>query len=162
MNSLFHELYLDPHSTMRYSILFYHNSIGEIALGFIPRTGPFLWNVFQHAHRPDHLSVKPVGQYQKESSPGNIWSILFEQFQPWSASVRSFLVPFNLFFCLYSCGIMTSRKKVLLKVIILGDSGWVMLSHSLKAKGGGTTIRSEAWWFIVKKTLNYSIYLVWW
>lgn len=31
-----------------------------------------------------------------------------------------------------SCGKMTSRKKVLLKVIILGDSGWVMYQYSHK------------------------------
>ncbi len=105
-----------------------NSSLGDIALGFIPRTGPFLWSVFRDAHGPYHLSVKPVGPYQKGHHWGMAESILLEQFQRWSASIRSFLLPSNLFFffCLCSCGTMTSRKKVLLKVIILGDSGWVM------------------------------------
>lgn len=73
----------------------------------------FQWNLLAH--------IKRV------ITKGMVVSILLGQFQRWSASIRSFLLPSNLLsFCLYSCGTMTSRKKVLLKVIILGDSGWVM------------------------------------
>ncbi len=37
---------------------------------------------------------------------------------------------------LSSCDTMTSRKKVLLKVIILGDSGWVSTCNALVIKSG--------------------------
>ncbi|KAG7242469.1 hypothetical protein INR49_021643 [Caranx melampygus] len=55
-----------------------------------------------------------------------MYDVIRARLYPSSASVcfyQDFCIPCNLRFCLYSCGTMTSRKKVLLKVIILGDSG---------------------------------------
>lgn len=75
------------------------------------------------------IDFKSFFQWNLFTHYGETSSILFEQFQHWSASIRTFLLTSYLLCFLCSCGTMTSRKKVLLKVIILGDSGWVTLSH---------------------------------
>lgn len=121
---------------MRCSILFYdiflplwsegNPSIGDIALGFIPKIGVYFethtgliicqWNLLAHSKRaitrarlyPSCLSIFCVGL----------------------RLIGDFFTPLIFFFFFLVCtavGTMTSRKKVLLKVIILGDSGWVML-----------------------------------
>lgn len=144
-SELFQELYSVPHGTMQCSILLMSQyfiflclwsegncNIADTAICLIPRTSLFLRNVFWHVHRPYHLSVKAVDPYQKGHNWGKAVCIFSEQIQCWSAFIRSFLLPSNIcFFVFYSCGTMTSRKKVLLKVIILGDSGWVRLNGSL-------------------------------
>lgn len=58
------------------TVIFFDNEVKEtqaweillmhILVSFL-EPGPFLCNVFQDAHGPYHLSVKPVGPYQKVS-----------------------------------------------------------------------------------------------
>lgn len=61
--------------------------MGDITLGFIPRTGPFLRSVFRDAHWAYRLSVKPVGPYQKGHHDGMTLSTLSQQFLCECASV---------------------------------------------------------------------------
>lgn len=88
----------------------------------IPKICPFSWSEFWDSHSAYHLSVTVVGPYQQGCNQGKTVT------HPQCESLLSglFVSAVNPRFCLHSCGTMTSRKKVLLKVIILGDSGWVI------------------------------------
>lgn len=63
--------------------------MGDITVGFIPRTGPFLRSVFRDTHWAYHLSVKPVGPYQKGHPYGMALSTLSQQFLCECASICS-------------------------------------------------------------------------
>ncbi|KAG7231422.1 hypothetical protein INR49_011942 [Caranx melampygus] len=74
----------------------------------------FLMKELQHSTRPSGPVCGATRLPRRGLCAGSVRQVL---------RLRSVLNSVDALLCLCSCGTMTSRKKVLLKVIILGDSG---------------------------------------